>query len=346
MAKRNKEKSFLNTNRKELIFNNNSKDTSYKQKVKNNENNNLSASDKIKNKTKKELEIKKEKLIENSKLRKKIKTTQKKIELDNKNLINSIMAIKLSTKQKELIEFEDIYLYIFLKNSIDKKLDNENLKKLKSKLIKLPVGIINEINNLKVCLVDDNLLNKKDEKLYFDEILDNLKLKEKDEGYMDILSNEEFFEKFKSKDLNLNNEFTNIIVSEKSRSRINQILKSKNDINSDLVCKNIIYYSKEKYGRRIFEYLKKIIENSLTCSVLNTYTKYNLGYLKLANTSMSNKEIFKNVKIMLIKTMSILLSVSEKYTTSKCVILKSSTSMPFEIFGKMSHEELSYFENN
>jgi hypothetical protein len=322
------------------------------------------------------LTLKKEKINVNSKLKKKLKFTQKKLDVENEKLLNSIKAIKTeaigqkkisSNKNKKKIQeldddhdlsdlHENLYLYVFLKNKNSENNTNEKIKELKSKLIKLPVRPMNETNQQKICLVDDNLLNEKPKNIenqknqknseknlnedLCEKILNKLCLDEEIEDYVEVLSTEEFINQLKSSPSEITNQFHSFILGEKLRTRVNQIVKSKDNKTFSL---NALFYNKQKYGKKIFEYLKKLITIVTDSCPLNIEVSKNLGVIKVGNTGMQNSDLLKNTKISLFKIISLLLTVSEKYTGVKCVVLKSENSLPYELIDTLSPEDLEAF---
>jgi hypothetical protein len=205
----------------------------------------------------------------------------------------------------------------------------------------------------KICIVDDNLLNEKllnnpNQKISENNINDDLNekilnkicLDEEIEDFVEILSSEEFIEQLKSSPSEFTNQYHCFILSEKLRTRVNQIVKSKDNKTFEL---NSLFYNKQKYGKKIFEYLKKLITLVTDSCPLNIVSCKNLGIIKIGNTGMKNLDIFKNTKISLFKIISLLLSVSEKHTGIKCAILKSENSLPYELIENLSPEDLESF---
>lgn len=321
-----------------------------------------------------ELTLKKEKITVNSKLKKKLKFTQKKLDVEDDKILNSILAIKTETiEQKKRLSNkknknnketkennyhdifdlpENIYLYVFLKNKNSEN-NNEKIKELKSKLIKLPVSPLSKLTMQKMCLVDDNLLSEKsinnsnqkisENKLNYnkvEKILNKICLDEEIEDFIEILSSDDFINQVKSSPSEITNKYHSFILCEKLRTRVNQIIKSKDNKTFGLNC---LFYNKQKYGKKIFEYLKKLITIAIYSCPLNINFSKNLGIIKIGNTEMQNTDLFKNTKISLFKIISLLLSVSEKHTCIKCVVLKSENSLPYELIENLSSEDLEVF---
>lgn len=322
-----------------------------------------------------ELSLKKEKINVNSKLKKKLKFTHKKLDLEEDKILNSILAIKTETNEhkkrlsnknnknnKETKENnyhdifdlpENIYLYVFLKNKNSENNTNEKIKELKSKLIKLPVSPLSKLTMQKICLVDDNILGEKsinnsnqkitENKLNYnivEKILNKICLDEEIEDFIEILSTDDFINQVKSSPSEITNKYHSFILCEKLRTRVNQIIKSKDNKTFELNC---LFYNKQKFGKKIFEYLKKLISIAIYSCPLNINFSKNLGIIKIGNTGMQNTDLLTNTKIFLYKIISLLLSISEKHTSIKCVVLKSENSLPYELIENLSSEDLEVF---
>jgi len=304
----------------------------------------------IKNLAKKPDLLKKNRILDNTKMKRKIQLTQKKLQIDEENLTNIIDALKTADIVKEKNKkslFENLYLFVFLENQNEKlqDFDKEKFSSLKSKLMKHSIKQINNSNNLKICLVDDNLLNikqKEKEADSYEKIIDKINLNVIEENNIDVISSEEFLSDLKSNTFILSKKYHNILLSEKLKTKVSQILKSKG---REIILLSLIYYNKEKFGKKIFEYLQNLIKMSNYCSVLNIRPKLNLGMIKIGNLSLKNEDLLNNTKSLLIKTTSLLLTDCEKHTSVKCAIVKSESSLPFEIYKTMTSDDLEFFEN-
>ena len=281
-------------------------------------------------------------------MKKKLKTTFKKLKLNEDNLVNSIKAIKLLDQEKtKSYEYENIYLYILCKNQIKKRdgendlLDEEtsqNLNKLKNKMIRLPCDLINEENQLKILLIVEDEKEQKS-------LEDDLKISEADEEHLEILALNEFTQLIKSlksekKNININCMYHAIIASDKLKNRINQILNSLTQVQEQA---DTIYYKPQK---SLLDFLQNLITLSAKSSLLKivkTKTHNDVFKIKIANNTMKNSEIYKNVKTTLYRIVSLILATLNKYTTVKAVVLKSKSSLPFEIYGKIDEEDLELF---
>jgi hypothetical protein len=295
--------------------------------------------------------LEKQKVKVNSKMKKKLKTTFKKLQFNEDNLVNSIKAIKLQNEEKNKkpieSEYENIYLYILLKNQIQKQEKtefdietSENLKKLKNKIIKLPCDLINEENQLKIGLIVEDEKEQKN-------LEESLKLTEEEEENLEILSLNDFSQFVKSlktekKSVNINSIYHMIIASDKIKNRINQILNTSTKRSSQV---DTIYYKQQKSLNDFLQNLISLSAKSSLLKVVNTNKSTNVFKIKIANTAMKNSEVYKNVKTSLYRIVSLILASLTKYTAVKAVVLKSQSSLPFEIYEKIDEEDLEIFEN-
>ena len=292
--------------------------------------------------------IPKQTVIINSKLKKKLKSTFKKLQLHEGNLVNSIKAIKI--KDGDSNSYENIYLYILLKNnqnlSEEKEEEfSENLKKLKNKMIKLPNNLSNEINQLKTALIvedekeviglEETLeLSAKDEETFeihtlkdFTQLINSLKTEKNSQVYLD----------------ELNQSYRLIIASDKLKNRLNQILKIKNSSKAKQTATiETVFYNGNKQKSTITEFLQNLISLSSNSSVLQV-VKRNCFKIKIANSSMKPSEIYKNIKLTVYRIVSLILASMNKYTAVKAVVVKSESSMPFEIYEKIDEDDLELF---
>ena len=257
-----------------------------------------------------------------SKMKKKLKVTQKKLTI-NKNEIKTVINYLKKESSPNYNEHSPIYLYIILKDEIK---DEENLKKIKNKLIKLKHSLISEELEIKQCLLEDNLNDN--------EKIDLVNLSPS----MDILSNEELTERINELkdnncDINNLNYLYQIFIS---NSKYN--LFQKNNINKSC---DIIYYQKKNLDK-LKAIIKKIEKGSSIIKILN---KKNIFRIKCGYVKMTENIIYENINNMIYKSICFLLSNSQKYNTIEGIIIKTDNSIPFKIFGEIKSDYIKILKN-
>jgi hypothetical protein len=274
--------------------------------------------------------------LNNAKIKKRLKFTFKKLKLDKEKIKNSIQAIK--KLNQDLVEktglefFNNIYINIILKSPLNGE------KKFKTRFFNLPQSIISQENNLKICLVNNDLnIHKNDQKLTSNEILSE-KLGLEHEP-VDILTNDEFRKLLKTtkNKANLNFIYSNILADDRLVTKYNQILGA--DINK----LDIYWYNIKHKKNELYNHLKSLITTSQSSSILKTIDN-KLFKLKAANTSMSDKSILINIMKLIYKAIPYILNESKKHNTIKSIVLKSENSPPFAIFSELDVDDLNYFE--
>ena len=265
---------------------------------------------------KNEVQLKKEKIKTNSRLKKRLKFTAKKIKIDSEKLIKSIKSIVEESLEKK--EISQVYVYILLKNSI---IDGEENKEINiNKIIKLPNPIEIKNQKMKIGLTSDLLCETKEK------LNENLNLDSESSEITEIITNEELIKIIKEKSSNeINSKYKLLIINNKLGSKIKQILKSK-----ELLDKIETIFFEQKKGKKIFEYLKLIIKESIKGTILKSMSRNKKIYkIKIGNTKMGIKSIYKNIKILTIKIISYLMSISQKYNSVNSVVIKSESSLPY-----------------
>jgi hypothetical protein len=259
-------------------------------------------------------------LKENSKFKKRVKFTTKKLQIEKPLLKKAILAIKklnIELRQKTNLDFEsNISIYIILKN----KIDDENTK-VKNKIIPLPHSIA---DNKKVIITHD--ANKKNEQSL-------LKVLESDKETFEPMSNEEFKTLLKStkNKLNLGYIYHMFILEANNTQKYKQMLG--NDYNR-------LYFH---YYAKVNEIGEKFVKSVASSSLIKNVDNRTF-IVKVANTGLDNNHIYENIMKTLYKAVSYVLLSSQKHNTIKAIVLKSDSSIPFTIFGNMNSDDLVYFE--
>ena len=292
-----------------------------KKNIKNNKNNDKKET-KIDKQNKKDIKIKTKKFSINvtSKMKKKLKFTQKKLNIDKTKLRKIISHIIKSEppKAKRIEENADnleknseseeiiqeggvpIYLYITLK----KELKEEEKKILKNKLFKIKHSMINDI--IFICLVEDKLTNEEKDKL-----------KQITNEQIDIITKDELKNNIKNlKNINLDNQYQ-IFVS---------------NINNNIYFNkkwDIIFYPQSKFDI-IKDLIDKIYNGGTIIKMINK--KDNILKIKFGYTNMSKDELTDNAYRLVYKTIPFVLSNVEKHNGIENIIIKTNKSIPFTAF--------------
>ena len=250
-----------------------------------------------KNKEEGKLKSKKYSINITSKMRKKLKFTQKKLQIDKiklKKIISHIIKeeppITKENKRREndseLEEIEQeggvpVYLYITLK----KELKEEEKRILKNKLLKLKYSMINDI--IYICLIENKLTDEEKDIL-----------KQITNERIDIITKEELKSNIKNvKNIDLDNQYQ-IFVSNVSN---NIYLDKKWDI---------IYYKQSK-----FDIIKDLVETIYKGSTLakTIDKKNNILKIKFGYTNMNKDEMTDNAYRLIYKIIPFVLSNTGKY---------------------------------
>ena len=285
------------------------------------------------NQDKKETKIKSKKFSINitSKMKKKLKFTQKKLQIDKTKLQKIISHLikeeppstkniqKNSEKEENNSELEDIeqeggvpvYLYITLK----KELKEEEKRILKNKLLKLKYSMINDI--IYICLIEDKLTEEEIEKL-----------KQITNSRIDIITKEDLKNNIKNlKNINLDNQYQ-IFVSNMSN---NIYLDKKWDI---------VYYQQSKFDI-IKDLIEKIYKGSTIAKIVNK--KNNILKIKFGYTNMNKDELTDNAFRLIYKIIPFVLSNTEKYNGIENIVIKTKKSISFTAFGNINPEDINYY---
>jgi hypothetical protein len=270
-----------------------------------------------------------------SKIKKRMKFTKKKLQIDSEKIKKTIQAIKKINSnliEKTGLEFfNNVYLYIILQ----KKLDCDG-KKFKNRFFKLPSKIITEENKLKVCFINHGLKSKDKKDV---DILEKLDLGDGDGDSIEILSTDEFKALVKNTKnrANLNFIYNNILCDDRLVTKNRQILG--NDLNKLDICN----YNVKMKQKALYEHLSKLVDISKSSSLLKSVDD-KLFTLKAANCSMDDKNILINIVRLIYKSVAWILENSQKHNCIKSIVVKSENSPPFSIYNDIDADDLTYFE--
>lgn len=269
-----------------------------------------------------------------SKMKKKLKYTQKKLNIDKTKLNKIIFHLikeegpkdNNNTKEnlvigmnnsKEEIEQQSgvpIYLYITLK----KDLKDEEIKIFKNKLLKIKYPMINDI--IFICLIEDKLTNEEKEKLI-----------EITNSKIDIITKEELKNNIKNlQNIDLDNQYQ-IFVSNINNSNY---LNKKWDI---------IYYQQSKFDI-IKDLIETIYKGGTVVKIINK--KNNILKIKFGYTNMTKEELADNAYRLVYKTIPLVLANAEKYNGIENIIIKTNNSIPFTVFGNINPGDINHYNHN
>ena len=265
-----------------------------------------------------------------SKMKKKLKLTKTKLNIERfkiEKVISHIIKeeppiLKDLNEEQENEELEEeikgeggvpLYLYITLK----KELQDNEIKLIKNKILKLKYSMINDL--IYICLVEDKLSKEEKEKL--------LQLtKER----MDIISKEDLINNKKNlKKIDLENQYQIFISNVKNNIYLNK--------NWD-----IIYYQTNKF-EIIYNLINKVINGATIIKLLNK--KNNIIKIKFGYTNMNIEELVDNAYRTILKSISFVLSNSEKYNGIENILIKTKKSIPFTIYGNINAENINDFNS-
>ena len=265
-----------------------------------------------------------------SKMKKKLKYTQNKLNIDKSKIIKVISHLmkeeppiiknindqefKNYEKVEEEIKDEGgvpLYLYITLK----KELKDDEIKLIKNKLLKLKYTMINEA--IYICLIEDKLSDEEKDKLI-----------EMTNSCIDIITKDDLKNnKNNISNLDLENQYQIFISNAKNSVYLNKKWES-------------IFYQSNK-----FEIIKNLVEkfyNGATVIKL-AEKKNNILKIKFGYTNMNKNELFDNAYRTLLKTISFTLSNVEKYNGVENILIKSKKSIPFIIYGEINPENINNY---
>lgn len=273
-----------------------------------------------KGKTKLKKNPKKSSLKITSKTKKKLKTTQKKLNFDFEKL-NKITShlIKASINEEDNnIELNSIFLYITFK----KNFSEDEIKNIKNKLIKIkhPMIDINNKNSIHLCLIEDDLKEN-----------ENIELNSLTKSKIEIFKKEEF--KSLIKEVNndysiIDNNYQIIIANQKNISCFNNFC-------------DVLSYQKKNYDF-IKNSLNKIIDGATIIKMVNK--RNNMIKIKVGHTCMKKEEINDNAYRVALKTVALALTDSEKHNGVENIVIKTGNSIPFVLFGNIKAEDVPNYK--
>ena len=265
-----------------------------------------------------------------SKMKKKLKLTKHKLNIERlkiKKVISHIIKeeppiLKDLNEEQENEELEEeikgeggvpLYLFITLKKDLQ---DNE-IKLIKNKILKLKYSMINDL--IYICLVEDKLSKEEKEKLM-----------QMTKERMDIISKEDLINNKKNlKKIDLENQYQIFISNVKNNIYLNK--------NWD-----IIYYQTNKF-EIIYNLINKVINGATIIKLLNK--KNNIIKIKFGYTNMNIEELVDNAYRTILKSISFVLSNSEKYNGIENILIKTKKSIPFTIYGNINAENINDFNS-
>ena len=265
-----------------------------------------------------------------SKMKKKLKYTQNKLNIDKSKIIKVISHLmkeeppiiknindqefKNYEKEEEEIKGEGgvpLYLYITLK----KELKDDEIKLIKNKLLKLKYTMINEA--IYICLIEDKLSDEEKDKLI---VMTN--------SSIDIITKDDLKNnKNNISNLDLENQYQIFISNAKNSVYLNKKWES-------------IFYQSNK-----FEIIKNLVEKIYKGATVIKLAekKNNILKIKFGYTNMNKNELFDNAYRTLLKTISFTLSNVEKYNGVENILIKSKKSIPFIIYGEINPENINNY---
>ena len=263
-----------------------------------------------------------------SKMKKKLKYTQNKLNID-KTKIKKVISYIIKEEPPIYKEYKDqenesideeikgeggvpIYLFITLK----KDLKDDEIKLIKNKLIKLKYSMINEA--IYICLIEDKLTDEEKDKL---NILTN--------NYIDIIKKEDLKNSKKNiSNINLENQYQIFISNAKNNIYLNKNLES-------------IFYQTNK-----FEIIKNLVEKIYNGATLIKLVekKNNILKIKIGYSYMNKEKLIDNAYRAILKSISYTLCNAEKYNGVENILIKTKQSIPFSIFGVINPENINNYK--
>lgn len=275
-----------------------------------------------------EIKPKKFTLKVTSKMKKKLKFTQNKLSIDKlklkkiiSHLIKEEPPIFKNSKEAENEEIgEDeikgeggVPLYLFI--TLKKDLNDDELKLIKNKLLKLKYSMINEA--IYICLIEDKLTNEEKDKLM-----------QLTNSRMDIITKDELKDNIKNiKDIDLENQYQIFISNLKNNIYLNKKW-------------DILYYQSSKF-EIIYNLIDKIYNGATIIKLLDKNKK--ILKIKFGYTNMNLQELEDNAYRTILKAISFTLSNSEKYNGVENILIKTKKSIPFNIFGNINPEDINNY---
>ena len=275
-----------------------------------------------------EIKPKKFTLKVTSKMKKKLKSTQNKLSIDKtklkkviSHLIKEEPPIFKNSKEAENEEIEEdeikgeggVPLYLFI--TLKKDLNDDELKLIKNKLLKLKYSMINEA--IYICLIEDKLTNEEKDKLM-----------QLTNSRMDIITKDELKDNIKNiKDIDLENQYQIFISNLKNNIYLNKKW-------------DILYYQSSKF-EIIYNLIDKIYNGATIIKLLDKNKK--ILKIKFGYTNMNLQELEDNAYRTILKAISFTLSNSEKYNGVENILIKTKKSIPFNIFGNINPEDINNY---
>ena len=275
-----------------------------------------------------EIKPKKFTLKVTSKMKKKLKFTQNKLNIDKlklkkiiSHLIKEEPPIFKNSKEAENEEIEEdeikgeggVPLYLFI--TLKKELNDDELKLIKNKLLKLKYSMINEA--IYICLIEDKLTNEEKDKLM-----------QLTNSRMDIITKDELKDNIKNiKDIDLENQYQIFISNLKNNIYLNKKW-------------DILYYQSSKF-EIIYNLIDKIYNGATIIKLLDKNKK--ILKIKFGYTNMNLQELEDNAYRTILKAISFTLSNSEKYNGVENILIKTKKSIPFNIFGNINPEDINNY---
>ncbi len=275
-----------------------------------------------------EIKPKKFTLKVTSKMKKKLKFTQNKLSIDKlklkkviSHLIKEEPPIFKNSKEVENEEIEEdeikgeggVPLYLFI--TLKKDLNDDELKLIKNKLLKLKYSMINEA--IYICLIEDKLTNEEKDKLM-----------QLTNSRMDIITKDELKDNIKNiKDIDLENQYQIFISNLKNNIYLNKKW-------------DILYYQSSKF-EIIYNLIDKIYNGATIIKLLDKNKK--ILKIKFGYTNMNLQELEDNAYRTILKAISFTLSNSEKYNGVENILIKTKKSIPFNIFGNINPEDINNY---
>ena len=263
-----------------------------------------------------------------SKMKKKLKFTQNKLSIDKlklkkiiSHLIKEEPPIFKNSKEAENEEIEEdeikgeggVPLYLFI--TLKKDLNDDELKLIKNKLLKLKYSMINEA--IYICLIEDKLTNEEKDKLM-----------QLTNSRMDIITKDELKDNIKNiKDIDLENQYQIFISNLKNNIYLNKKW-------------DILYYQSSKF-EIIYNLIDKIYNGATIIKLLDKNKK--ILKIKFGYTNMNLQELEDNAYRTILKAISFTLSNSEKYNGVENILIKTKKSIPFNIFGNINPEDINNY---
>ena len=275
-----------------------------------------------------EIKPKKFTLKVTSKMKKKLKFTQNKLSIDKlklkkiiSHLIKEEPPIFKNSKEAENEEIEEdeikgeggVPLYLFI--TLKKDLNDDELKLIKNKLLKLKYSMINEA--IYICLIEDKLTNEEKDKLM-----------QLTNSRMDIITKDELKDNIKNiKDIDLENQYQIFISNLKNNIYLNKKW-------------DILYYQSSKF-EIIYNLIDKIYNGATIIKLLDKNKK--ILKIKFGYTNMNLQELEDNAYRTILKAISFTLSNSEIYNVVENILIKTKKSIPFNIFGNINPEDINNY---